>query len=81
MSKRVVSAASEAISDSVVLPQMVWMEIDLANKELPLRVADTAKELARLCRTTENNVMSAASKARRGRRRSRFIKVWIGEDD
>jgi hypothetical protein len=56
------------------------MEIDLKNKELPIRIADSAAELARLCGTTENNVVSQAGKSRRGGRH-RFVKVWIGDED
>lgn len=62
-----------------VLPQMVWMEVDVKNKELPLKIADTPKELAEMCGTTEANVRSQASKAKYGRIRRRFVKVWIGE--
>ena len=64
---------------TAVLPQMVWMEVDLQNKELPIRIADTAAELARMSGTTENNVKSAAAKAKYGRNRHRFVKVWIGD--
>lgn len=60
-------------------PRLVWMEVDLTNKELPIRVCDTAEELARLCGTTENNVRSTAAKAKTGRSRRRFVKVWIGD--
>lgn len=61
------------------LPNLVWMEVDINNKELPLKIADSAAELARMCNTTENNVRSAAAQAKYGRRRSRFVKVWIGD--
>lgn len=63
----------------VPLPKMVWMEVDVNNKELPLRIADTAEELARMCGTTMNNVVSSASKGRHGRKKTRFVKVWIGD--
>ena len=58
---------------------MVWMEIDHKNKELPVRIADSAKELAQLCGTTENNVRSQASKVKHGVNNCRYIKVWIGD--
>lgn len=62
------------------IPQMVWMEVDVKNKELPLKVADTAAELAQMCGTTESTVISTASRVRRGiYRRGRFVKVWIGD--
>lgn len=60
------------------LPKMVWMMIDLKNKELPLKIADSSAELAALCGTTVTNVESAASKSRRGKR-SRYVKVWIAD--
>lgn len=59
------------------LPNMVWMEIDLNNKELPIKIADSAEELARMCGTSRTNVESSASKNKRGIR-TRFCKVWIG---
>lgn len=58
------------------LPKMVWMEIDLKNKELPLKVADSSEELAILCGVKETTVKSAASRFRHGLK-SRFVKVWI----
>ena len=63
------------------MPKMVWMEIDLRNKELPVRIADSAEELARLCGTSAANVRNHASKAKYGRSRRRYIKVWIGDED
>lgn len=64
---------------TTAIPKMVWMEVDLKNKELPIRIADTAAELARMSGTTENNVKSAAAQAKYGRSRHRFLKVWIGD--
>lgn len=63
----------------LALPKMVWMEIDLKNKELPLKVADSSEELAAMCGTTDGNVRSAASKRKRGDYNGRFVKVWIGD--
>ena len=63
-----------------VLPLMVWMEVDVKNKELPLKIADSPGELARMCGTTEANVRSQATKAKYGRVRRRFVKVWIGDE-
>lgn len=61
------------------LPNMVWMEVDTRNKEPPLKIADSAAELARMCGATENNVKSSAAHAKYGREKRRFVKVWIGE--
>lgn len=63
-----------------VLPLMVWMEVDVKNKELPLKIADSPGELAMMCGTTEANVRSQATKAKYGRVRRRFVKVWIGDE-
>lgn len=67
------------MENRATMPKMVWMEVDLNNKELPLHIADSAVELAEICGTTRNNVESAASKAKHGRNKSRFVKVWIGD--
>ena len=61
------------------MPKMVWMEIDLTNKELPIRIADSAEELARMCGTSTSNVVSQACKAMRGGCRRRYVKVWIDD--
>lgn len=58
------------------LPKMVWMEVDLINKELPVKIADSPQELAILCGVKETTVKSAASRFRHGTK-SRFVKVWI----
>ena len=63
----------------LVLPKMVWMEVDTKNKELPLKIADSPEELAMLCGTTVNNVRSQACKRNRGAYMGRFVKVWIGD--
>ena len=60
------------------LPKMVWMLIDLHNKELPIAVADSADELAAMCGVSASTVITSAARAARGRK-SRYIKVWIGE--
>ena len=58
----------------------VW--VDLSNEyELPLAVADSAAELARIAGTTPNNVSSAASNFKTGRqKRSSFQVVEIKEE-
>ena len=60
------------------LPKMVWMKIDLKNKELPTAIADSAKELADMCGVSETTVVSAASRAAHGYK-NRYVKVWIGD--
>ena len=62
---------------SVDFPKELWMEIDLKNKELPLKVADTAEDLAEACGVTVSTIRSSACRARKGRR-VRYVAVWIG---
>lgn len=61
------------------LPKMVWMEVDTKRNELPLRVADSAEELARICGVATVSVESSASRVRHGGK-GRYVKVWIGPD-
>ena len=68
------------IRTDLELPQMVWVEVDLERKELPILICDSAEELARLCKTTVNNVKSAAAHAKYGKSQRRFLKVWIGDN-
>ena len=63
----------------LVLPKMVWMEVDTKNKELPLKIAVSPEELAMMCGTTEGNVRSQACKRKRGVYNGRFVQVWIGD--
>lgn len=59
---------------------VVWMKVSKDRFRLPEAVADTAKELAAICKTTENNVRSAACKQRKGiERNAQFISVLIEE--
>lgn len=60
------------------LPKMVWMKVDLKNKELPLEIADSAQELADICGVTVSSVVTSAAKARHGEKRC-YVKVWIGD--
>ena len=61
----------------------LFMEVDLNNKELPLRVADRARDLARMCGIEPKGVSNAISRAKRTGHRCRYVKVVIeeGEDD
>ena len=58
-------------------PNLLWMEIDLQNKELPLKVTDTPEDLAEMCGVTVSTIRSSACRAKQGKR-SRYISVWIG---
>lgn len=59
-------------------PRLIWMEVDIFNKELPIRIADSAAEMSRLTGVKETNIRISASRARRGGIR-RFRSVWIGD--
>ena len=60
---------------------IVWMAVSQDKLSLPVAIADTAKELAELLGTTENNVKSSASKSKHGvYKNSRYIAVRIDEE-
>lgn len=59
------------------IPNMLWLKVDLNNKELPLEMADSAEELARICGVTEVTIRTAAARAAHGQK-SRYVKVWVG---
>lgn len=45
---------------------IIWLKVSHDKYELPLAVADTAEELAKICGTTKNNIASEASKYDKG---------------
>lgn len=45
----------------------IWMKITNDEYELPLAVADTAQELAEICGTTKNCIVSTISHYNQGR--------------
>lgn len=60
----------------------IWMMVTSDKFELPVAVADSAGELARMVSCTENNIYSSYSHYKRGvHKRSRFIKVEFEEDE
>ena len=60
---------------------IVWMAVSQDELRLPIAIADTAKELAELLGTTENNVKSSASKNKHGvYKNSQYIAVKIDEE-
>ncbi len=61
------------------MPKMVWMEVETEGTELPIRVADSSEELARLCGVKEITVTSSASRVKHGHK-GRYMKVWIGPE-
>lgn len=57
--------------------EKVYMEITRDKYELPIAVASNAEELARICGTTKNAIMSSISKGNIGFIRPRYIRVQI----
>lgn len=57
----------------------IWMQVTLDEYELPLAVADSATELARLIGVTKNAVCTGVYHAKKGGR-SRYVKVEEEDD-
>lgn len=58
--------------------QAIYMEVTPDKYELPVKIADSAVELAKLCGVSANNIYSSISHAKhRRQKRSRFVKVEI----
>lgn len=58
----------------------IYMKVSNDKYQLPIAVADTAKELAKICNTTENNIYSHISKNKKGiYKKVVYIKVEIEE--
>ncbi|SCW67946.1 hypothetical protein SAMN05660484_02478 [Eubacterium ruminantium] len=59
----------------------IWMYVTLDEYELPVAVADTAAELAKMIGCTANNIYSAYTHYKKGRhKRSRVVKVEVEDD-
>ena len=61
----------------------VWLKVSADKYELPLAVANTGEELARVCGVSPNNVYSTMTKAKRLGHKCKYIRVEIteGEND
>lgn len=59
----------------------IWLQITRDEYELPVVVAESAKELARLTGTTENSIRSAITKAARRGNRCKYVKVEVDDQD
>ena len=55
---------------------VVWMKVTKDKYELPVAVADSANELARILNTTANNVSSSLSKGY-----GTYVKVVIDDEE
>lgn len=58
----------------------IWMKVSNDEYELPIMIADSARELAEKCGTTENSVKSSVSHAKRGDRWSSYVCVKVTDD-
>lgn len=60
----------------------VWMEVSQDEFELPVAVAGTARELAKLRNTTPMNIITSISKHRRGViKRCKYVKVTVDDNE
>lgn len=58
----------------------VWIKVSADEYELPVAIADTPSELARLCGTTANAISSTWSHFKKGKiKRSSYVKVKLEE--
>ena len=60
---------------------IIWMEVDLKNKELPLRVADSVCELAKLCGVKADTISNFYCRAKRDGRKCRYVRVEVSADE
>jgi hypothetical protein len=60
----------------------VWMAVSKDEYRLPIAIADTARELAEIFGTNENNVKTIASKGKHGNiKNPRYIAVEIDKEE
>ena len=59
----------------------IWMMVTRDKYELPLAIADTARELAELTGLHKTSIMKGALSYEAGSKCSRFRKVKIGRDE
>ena len=60
--------------------QYVWMKVTNDKYELPVLVADSAPELAKMLGCSPNNIYSSLSHAKHQRQNSPYRKVVINEE-
>ena len=59
----------------------LWMKIDLYNNEMPLAVADSQREMAKILGVKESSIREERSRAKRLGRPCCYIKVEDKEDE
>ncbi len=61
---------------------VIWMEVTRDRYELPVAVADTARELAEIVGVKKQGICKAVMKARRNEvKRVRFVKVEVEDEE
>ena len=56
----------------------IWLEVTRDKYELPVKIADSVEELAEMCGTSKNTIMSTISNWKKGRLKTcRFRKVEL----
>ena len=59
----------------------VYMKVSKDKYRLPVAIADSPKELAELCGSTRNTILSAISKAKQRKQNSIYLKVEIDDEE
>lgn len=60
----------------------IWMKVTADEYELPMAVADSAAELARMVGCNENCIYSVVSKIKKGKtKHGRYRKVEVDDDE
>ena len=59
----------------------IWMKVDLKNNEEPLAVADSQRELAKLCGVKESTIRESICRAKKRGWKCRYIKIEDIEED
>lgn len=55
----------------------IWMEVTPDEYEFPVRMADSAEELARICGVSYGTVVSCVSRRESGERKGgKYVRVW-----
>ena len=66
----------------VICVGKIWMKVTADKYELPLVIADSSRELAEMCGTTANSIVSAISHHKKGRTEySTYVCVQVEEGD
>lgn len=58
----------------------IWMKVSKDKYELPLCIADTADELAKMCGTTANSIKSSISHGKKHNFKCGFVCVYLKEN-